>query len=76
MLLRPMVNVIRKYVALLERYQASDDSNIKMKASPERWCTDTTRSIQKYSEGNLSQNHTPHHKLHLDLPGIDPGPRR
>lgn len=27
-----------------------------------------------YSEKNLSQYHTTHHKVHMDWPGIEPGP--
>jgi len=75
-LLCPMVNVIQKNTAFFEGYQASDNSSIKTKASAEHWCTDTKSSTQMYSEGNLSQYHFPHHKFHMDLPGIDPGPRR
>lgn len=71
-----MFNVIQKNTASFEGYQASDNSSIKMKATAEHWCTDTKRSKQKYSEGNLSQYLFPHHKFHMDLTGIDPGPRR
>ena len=73
-LLCPMVNVIPKNAAVFEGYHASGNSGIKTMASAEHWCTDTERSKQKYSEGNLSQHHFPHHKFHMDLPRIDPGP--
>jgi len=75
-LLCSMVNVIQKNTVFFEGYQASDNSSVKRKASAQHCCTDTKRSKQKYSEGNLSQYHFPHHKFHVDLPGIDPGPRR
>jgi len=68
-----MVNVIPKNIPFFEGYQSSENSSIKTKASARHWCTDTERSKQKYSEGNLSQHHFPHHKFHMDLPGIDSG---
>jgi hypothetical protein len=42
----------------------------------EHWCTDIKMGKQKYSERNLPQYHFTHHKFHVALPGIDPGPPR
>jgi hypothetical protein len=40
-----------------------------------RW-NETDKGKPKYSEKNLSQCHFVHHKLHMDRPGIEPGPPR
>jgi hypothetical protein len=40
-----------------------------------RW-NEVDRGKPKYSEQNLSQRHFVHHKSHMDLPGIEPGPSR
>jgi hypothetical protein len=37
---------------------------------------DTKMDKHKHSKGNLSQCHFTHHKFHMALPGIDPGPPR
>jgi hypothetical protein len=38
-----------------------------------RW-NEIDRGKPKYSGKNLSQFHFVHHKSHMDLPGIEPGP--
>jgi hypothetical protein len=40
-----------------------------------RW-NEIYRGKSKYSGRNLSQYHFVHHKLHMDGPGIEPGPPR
>ena len=42
--------------------------------SKEQWWNDNDTKKPKYLEKNLSQSHFAHHKFHIDLPGIKPGP--